>query len=295
MGIAILMITGNIFQFVRDTDGRSSLGITLGIGLLVVSFVCNVIYNERYLDLRQQQQEEQAEQYEMNLKYRYYQDKMENEERIRSIYHDLKNHLLILEESFAGGGETREMIDTLKAQISDYDGYYHTGNEFLDIIIREKHRVSLREEIDFMAVVAFENGGFIEPLDISTIFGNALDNAIEACVKLPEEERFITVRADRIYDFLSISVENSMIGAMRAGPEPVTDKEDKFLHGIGIANLRKAVEKYHGSCIRTAQSGIYGLKILIPLPEERTDRFDFDKKGENNYDHTGTCISNLSG
>ena len=58
------------------------------------------------------------------------------------------------------------------------------------------------KQIDFNAVISFESGAFLEALDISTIFGNALDNAIEASEKLPEDQRIITVKADRVRDML---------------------------------------------------------------------------------------------
>ena len=104
-----------------------------------------------------------------------------------------------------------------------------------------------------------------EPLDISAIFGNALDNAIEASEKVSESMRLITAKAARIHDMLVVAVENNML---LDGPgDGRTSKEDTFLHGFGLSNIRKAAEKYDGQCTVKAKDGKFVLKIMIPIPE----------------------------
>ena len=95
------------------------------------------------------------------------------------------------------------------------------------------------------AIRAYYSNGvdFIEPLDVSTIFGNGLDNAIEASEKLPEEQRAILVKAGKMQNFF-----------------------DDFLHGFGISNMRKAVEKYDGQLMTKCENGKFTLKILILIP-----------------------------
>ena len=199
---------------------------------------------------------------ELQMQKDYYKDRIRDEERVRRIYHDMKNHLLIL-ESQPGTDETRKAAQELQEQISDYENYVHTGNEFLDIIIRDKSAKAREKHIDFNALIHFEDGDFIEPLDISTIFGNAIDNAIEASEKLPEERRLITVKAAKIRDMLMITAENNM--QEDQGIPGGTTKEDSFLHGFGIPNIRKAAEKDDGQCSVSAKDGVFRLKVLIPV------------------------------
>ena len=198
---------------------------------------------------------------EMELKYAFYQDKAKEEERIREIYHDLKNHLLLLQAKVQNNQETQQMVASLQEQISDYESFQNTGNEFLDIIIRDKFRIAKEENIDFNAILHFEDGGFIEPLDISTIFGNALDNAIEASRMLEPEERMITVKAKRFHDMLSIVIRNN-----RPTEIEKWEKEDSFLHGFGRRNIKRAVDKYEGQVIVKQGEKDYTLKIIIPIP-----------------------------
>ncbi|WP_242986153.1 ATP-binding protein [Roseburia sp. AF42-8] len=113
-------------------------------------------------------------------------------------------------------------------------------------------------------MVDFKGMDFIEPLDISTIFSNALDNAMEASERLPEDQRLVTVKAERVRDMLIITVENNTLPGTR--PAEGTTKKDRFVHGFGIPNIKKAVEKYDGQCSFHQGDGTYLLKILIPIP-----------------------------
>ncbi|GAA0807536.1 ATP-binding protein [Faecalicatena orotica] len=201
--------------------------------------------------------------HELELKHSYYEDKLKEEERIRRIYHDLKNHLLVLQSASSCTPETQQSIQELRSQIEGYENYYHTGNPYLDILLRDKARSAQENQIDFSALVHFKDGTFIEPLDISTIFGNALDNAIEASILLPPEKRLITLKADRIRDMLSIHVENNITADMKM-PER-TSKTDSLVHGFGLTNIKTAVEKYEGQCITQIMNETFHLKIVIPV------------------------------
>ena len=176
----------------------------------------------------------------------------------------MKNHLLILERQ--NNPETKQMAVSLRQQISDYEDYIHTGNDFLDIIIRDKAKKAREQETDFLTNIHFEKGDFLAPLDVSTIFGNALDNALEASEKLPREQRLITVKADRVREMLSIVFENNCLENERRYGH--TGKRDDFLHGFGIQNIRDAVEKYEGQCLVRQEQGQFIVKIILPLPEE---------------------------
>lgn len=203
---------------------------------------------------------------ELEMRQAYYKDRVSEEKRVRSIYHDLKNHLLILQAQADQGQALQMSVQELENRIRDYENYYRTGNEYLDIIIRDKARKAREKGINFSADISF---GYmkdaIEPLDISTIFGNALDNAIEASGKLPEEQRLITVKGNRIHDLQMIVVENNVLPdcEVTAG----TSKRDTFLHGFGLANIREAAEKYGGSCSAKVEDGRFVLKVMIPILE----------------------------
>jgi len=247
-----------IFTIINFMPRNTAIVYPICIASIFSSFSCMYLASYIY-DAMQNAYRAQ----EMETQRNYYKERIKDEERVRSIYHDLKNHLLILEDN-QGTEETRRMAKELRAQIADYENYVYTGNEFLDVIIRDKGRTAREKQIDFHAAVHLEADSFLEPLDISTIFGNAIDNAIEASEKLPEDQRLITAKAEHIRDMLVITVENNMQQG-NSLPEKTT-KKDGFLHGFGIPNIKNAVEKYGGQCIIKAENDIFLLKILIPYP-----------------------------
>lgn len=203
---------------------------------------------------------------ELELKHSYYEDKLKEEERIRRIYHDLKNHLLVLQANTDNKLAPQKSIQELQTQIEGYENYYHTGNDYLDILIRDKAQTAQKKQIDFSALIHFKDSSFIEPLDISTIFGNALDNAIEACLLLPPEMRLVTVKADRIRDIFSIRIENYISQNYELTGK--TTKRDTFAHGFGLSNIKNTVMKYDGECTYKVINNKFQLKIMIPVQED---------------------------
>ena len=202
----------------------------------------------------------------MQMKHKYYEEKTQEEERVRSIYHDMKNHLLVLENQ-SGTDCAKEMAQKLRMEISEYEDYVHTGSDILDMIIKEKSYTAREKDVEFSAAVDFSEVHFIEPLDISTIFGNSIDNALEAAEKLPKEQRAVMIKAGIVRSFLMIVIENTCLDEPKGNSK--TTKEDKFLHGFGIGNIKKAVEKYNGECTSSCADKKYTLKILIPISDER--------------------------
>ena len=260
--IEVLMQTITI-AFHKGRADWFNLNIELAAIVVAMLFVILLVYIKNYLYLREQEQRDKMQIARLQQQFAYYQEKMKDEERVRSIYHDLKNHLLVM-ESRQNTEETRQMAETLRSQIADYEDYVHTGNEFLDIILKDKAAKAREKQIDFSAMVDFHGIDFMEALDISTIFGNAIDNAIEASENLPEYKRLITVKAERIRDMLLITIENNTLPGNHLTDG--TTKKDRFVHGFGIPNIKKAVEKYGGQCSFQQEESVYRLKILIPCP-----------------------------
>lgn len=241
-----------------------NLYIELAAIVVAMLFIILLVYIKSYLYLREQEQRDKQQIAQLKQQYAYYQDKLKDEERIRSIYHDMKNHLLVLEGS-QGTEATRHMAQEIRSQIADYENYIHTGNDFLDILIRDKAEKARVKRIDFSAFIDFIGIDFIETLDISILFGNGIDNAIEASEKLPEEQRVILVKAGKVRDFVSILIKNNC--SDEAHMDGYTTKADKFLHGFGISNMKKAAEKYGGTCTATQTNGTFLLKVLLPIPK----------------------------
>ena len=110
---------------------------------------------------------------------------------------------------------------------------------------------------------------FIAPLDLVTILGNAMDNAIEACMRVPEGQRFIQVRTMQQDGFSILSFSNSCDGrTFLCGKLLLTRKRDPENHGFGLANIRRTVEKYEGEMNWHADEEEFTLTLLFPRPRE---------------------------
>ena len=242
---------------------EDTLILDLVTSVFCVYFIMQFLYTKNVSYLREQEHQDKMQIAQLQQQYAYYQDRFKTEERICSIYHDMKNHLLVLENGQSTEA-AKQLTQQLRSQIADYENYIHTGNPFLDVIIRDKSEIAREKHIDFSASVDLSGIDFVEPLDISTLFGNGIDNAVEASEKLSEGQRVILVKAGKVQNFLSILIENNCIDNLHSGSR--TTKADKFLHGFGIANMEKAAEKYGGQLTTKCENGRFTLKILIPIP-----------------------------
>lgn len=261
-GVGFAITIFDVFHFL---DKHIVLGSVIYIIQIVFSvlFVLLFLYVKNILYLREQEQRDKMQIVQLRQQFAYYQEKQKEEEKIRSIYHDMKNHLLVFEGN-SGTDAARKMAEQLRTQIAAYEDYVHTGNVFLDIIIKDKAEKMREKHIDFSTVIDFDGVDFIEPLDISTLFGNGIDNAMEASEKLPKEQRVVLVKAGKVRSFIFILIENNCIDM--GHPKQIhTTKADNFLHGFGISNMEKAAEKYGGTCTAAQNNGKFTLKILIPI------------------------------
>ena len=261
MGFAALMFS--VYN-VLNLSKIPHILIFFSLTIFILIFLIVFLYSKNTMFLREQEQKDKMQIAQLQQQFAYYQEKLKDEEKVRSVYHDMKNHLLVLQRQI-NSPETAEMVEKLQSQVAMYEDYEHTGNDILDIILKEKSETA-REKHIALSVTADLNGvDFIEPLDVSTIFGNGLDNAIEASEKLPEEQRAILVKAGRVQNFFSVLIENSCL-QNREYTKQRTTKSDDFLHGFGISNMRKAAEKYDGQLTIKCENEKFTLKILIPIP-----------------------------
>lgn len=228
------------------------------------AFFVVFLYSRNTLYLREQEQQKQITIERMNRQFSYYQQKLRDEERVRSVYHDLKNHLLVLQKKI-NSPETAAMVEKLQSEVAMYEDYMETGNDILDIILKEKLELARKKGIVVSVAADLSDVDYIEPLDISILFGNGLDNAIEASEKLPGEERVILVKAGRVRGFFCVLIENNCF-CEGADAKSRTTKQDGFLHGFGINNMRQAADKYGGQLTTKCENGRFILKILVPDP-----------------------------
>ena len=197
--------------------------------------------------------------------------KKQRDEDVRRLHHDMKNHLLAIEKMSEGGSErVNEYIVSLIGELEPYEKIVETGNELLNGILSEKLATAKLKNISLEIQADCSRIGFVSDTDLCTIFGNALDNAIEACEKVePAEDRVIRVKSEALAGQEFITVTNSCVGTVDVrGGIPLTTKKDKNLHGIGIRSMKRTLEKYNGDLHMKTENGRFTLTVIIPFEQD---------------------------
>lgn len=244
------------------------LMILAGI-MLLISTLCNITTADYYFETKEMEHHSKMNMAQLQIQYEYYKNRQEDFDNVRELYHDMKNHLLLLQnqiETAQKGKYIKNMLEDIKG----FEYYIETGNEFLNCIINEKQKAAVSKGIDFYSEIEFADIQFINPMDVCTIFSNAIDNAIEACDKISDSElKIITVKSKKVKGFLSITFENSYTETVILENQMIkTSKSDKQLHGFGLNNIRKVLEKYQGDYKIKTEAGKFILYLLLPCITE---------------------------
>lgn len=183
---------------------------------------------------------------------------------LRRNYHDLKNILLYLEQA-SNKEEIQAYARRVMGEIRPFETLVQTGNETMDILLSEKLSICQAEQIACTIDVEGPLFDFVHPLELCTIVGNGMDNAIEASLKLAEPgQRRILVKSARRGDYALFSIRNNCL------PSPDhslrTTKPNPEGHGYGISNIRRAAQAYGGEAACQQQDGSFLLTVLLLRP-----------------------------
>lgn len=195
--------------------------------------------------------------------YRYYQSSMDI---IHIKYHDLKHQIIGLRNE-KDSEKRNEWLDKLESELDDNRIVDRTGNQVLDTMLGAKIFQARKNNIRITCVVDGKLLDFMHVTDICTIFGNALDNAIENTVLIADpEKRLIHVTVSSQKSFVLISFSNYFEGELNLNDDnlPGTTKLDNVNHGYGLKSIKYAAEKYMGTMGIKTQDNWFELKLLIP-------------------------------
>lgn len=204
----------------------------------------------------------------MNLQYQNYMNLQEAQSKVKKLYHDMKNHITCIQGIYGHNDLVEKYIENLKNELNEWKSIFMTGNMILDIILNDKKNICDNNNIDFFVDINFSSCGFIDMLDVCSIFSNMIDNAIEACIKINDRDknRFINIKGTIVNGFFVIKCENSKINEIKFKDNKIkTDKKDSNLHGIGIKSIKTSVQKYDGEMFIDYQDYIFIVKIYIPI------------------------------
>ena len=202
----------------------------------------------------------------LEMQHESYRISSESIDLVNRKYHDLKHQIEFLKNS-TSDEERREYLDQMEEEVRIFESQNRTGNEVLDAILASKGLRCREEGIELHVVADGEALSFIKKTDISALFGNILDNAIEALLKVPEGERLLRLIVAGKQGFLKITEENRCAEDLTIQDGfPVTTKtEEAGYHGFGVRSIRAITESYEGILDVGTDDGWFTLNILIPI------------------------------
>lgn len=211
-------------------------------------------------------QELQTMQRMWHMKQEYYELSKEITQSINIKCHDLKYQVEALRRS-SGTELDKKALRDIENAVMIYDAIAKTGNDALDTILTEKTLFCDKNRIKLTYIVDVNGLSFIKPIDIYAIFGNALDNAIESALKMPDPaRRIITLSVVVSGALLIVNVKNSFEGTLTVeNGLPVTSKGDPGNHGFGLKSIRLLTQKYGGEMTFSGEDGIFTLNLVIPV------------------------------
>ena len=263
--IVVILYLADIHIYLYGDFYCVVLSYLLILGMnLYVTYVFDAVWLKQQLrhELTLYQQQSQ-------LQYEYYESLEQKYQDSRKLIHDMKNHLLALNDLYTNENENgvRYQQELLKMMDSLGQTCY-TGHQLLNVILNEKlkeaEKLGIKTEIQIHAVPAG-----LTDVDVTAIFSNLLDNALEACKEIAGE-RFLSLKIDRHGDFLIVKMRNSMEG--QSEERNGRFRSTKAGHtGIGLSNVMRTVEKYGGTCRFHQETGAdlceFQTDLVIPVEE----------------------------
>lgn len=196
------------------------------------------------LELMEQQNE---------LTHQYYEDMEKNYNDSRKIIHDIRNHLHILEQS--SRMDDSSYFQDVHGMLNSLGLKFYSENRMLNIVLNDKLKKLNPGQIECnMGGVSLD---FISDIDITTIFANLLDNAAEAGEM--QKEFWLKIRGEQIQDFVVVKLWNSFRGEYKPGRSAKEGHE-----GIGLQNVKRAVEKYNGEVQVEYKEEVFSVTLVFP-------------------------------
>lgn len=203
-----------------------------------------------------------------NLKYQqsYYEELEQNQQNIRKIRHDMRNHLSVIGSFFQN--EDTEQAKSYFQKLSDeftVTNRVFCQNSIVNAVINGKYNLAVQNHIDCFFNIDIGELLGIDDVSICSLFANTLDNAIEANLKIPDlSRRSLSVKARYYHGFFSYEISNARENEIiTKNGRFITEKPDKKSHGFGLRNVRNIIDKYNGNMDISYTDTSFTITILI--------------------------------
>lgn len=235
--------------------------------LLIV--MTQVIMNEYIHKLNQTHYEVNTRDFQSNVMMHHYEEVKTVYLNMRGWRHDYHNHLQTI-KAYLQMGELEQInhyLLELEEDLDKVDTLVKSGNLMCDAILNSKLSLALNKNIRLNHTVAVPECISVSDLDLCVILGNLLDNAIEACMKVNENDRFIRIYMSILKQQLYISITNSALEDLNFNERNYIS-EKRGNHGHGMKRVKLTVDKYNGYLNLQNEPGVFVSEVMLPLVHE---------------------------
>lgn len=185
--------------------------------------------------------------------------------QVRGWRHDYRNHINNMKIQLSEGNYDKlsDYLNELADDLDTVDSVIKTGNVMADAILNSKLNVAEKMNIKLNVKANVPDKLPMSDVELCSMLGNILDNAVEACGTLPEEERFMRVYIGKLKGQLYLSVQNSAGKVRKSKNTYLSTKEGE--HGYGLFRIDRVAKKYGGYVNRQNEEGVFATEIMVPL------------------------------
>lgn len=266
LGVGVLAINIWLDIWLRGYVGQDPVLLTWVIAMSAIfSFLTGVLSTSHLRETDYEIRIGVANQLLHAERARYEQEKQVHQ-AINVKCHDIRHQIAALGET----GYRKELAE-LGELVNLYDSTPHTQSSALDLVMNIKALACHSQNILLTSLADGRRIGFMEDSDIYSLFGNILDNAIDAVSRIDDpEKRVISLTVSDRNGLLLIEEENFCHSPLVFEDGlPITTKSNRDYHGFGMQSIRLLTEKYKGSLKVKQDEGVFRLSIMLPIPKEQ--------------------------
>ena len=258
------IMSENLFIYAKVDPGAALFNIVLQFYCITLLYLQSALFKKssmrKELETIQLLWHQQKGQYQLSK---------ETIELINHKCHDLKHQVQAI-RVVKDEKERETYLEKIEKSVQIYSAIVRTGNEILDTILTEKSLICENSGIHINCVADGSLLAFMNPVDLYTLFGNALDNAIEAVRKLEsKEKRVIDIMLYERQSVLMLQIVNPMCGEVKFEDGlPLTTKAKNGYHGYGMKSMLHTIQKYEGHLTTEVKNGCFYFNVMLPLERD---------------------------
>lgn len=267
--VIIVMFDFSVIFYKTDLPDNIKILISSTGLIFVASIIIFCIFQQHTAEKEQELMELKTIREKENIEKSYFELLEHQNDELQIFVHDIQKHLENIGKLSDNSEEVKEYVSSLSSDLSDNNKIGKTSNKLLDLIIDKYNYLSEKQGITFEKNIHTSKFDFITQTDLTSIFNNLLDNAVESARK--SKDKLITLSINSFGNIIFLELSNSCDFPPRSSNEKLlTTKKDGGLHGYGFKSITKSVKKYDGDIEWEYKEDekLFCTTVFFPMKEE---------------------------